>query len=72
MTAEELLAKMWEAYAEQQCGWEDAASYHGHTTCSNYGVKAAGRVFEEHIPQLRDIMPEPKPDHFQSNEEDNR
>lgn len=67
--AEEMLAAMWEAYAEQQCGWQDAANYHGHTQCSRQGVEVAGLVFEGFIPELLTMMQQPKPEHFQSRQE---
>lgn len=68
----DLLAKMWQAYAEQQCGWQDAACYHGHTACSKQGVGAAGLVFEEHLGPLATLMSAPIPEHFESKQEADR
>ena len=37
-TSDEILAEMWQAYVDQQCGWQDAMTYHGHSECDRLGI----------------------------------
>lgn len=42
----ELIANMVSAYMKEQCGWQNAYEYHGHTDCWKKGTRAALDVLE--------------------------
>lgn len=44
----ELVARMVAAYMIEQCGWQNAYEYHGHTECWKNGTRAALDVLAEH------------------------
>jgi len=69
-TSDEILTEMWQAYVDQQCGWQDAMTYHGHSECDRLGIAAAHHILYR---QLEEGMPESVerpliPDHFESRE----
>ena len=43
----EMIANLVEAYMKEQCGWQNAYEYHGHTACWKNGTLAALAVLEE-------------------------